>query len=485
MTLTHGEFHGLHGLKRMTRRTGWIGSLVGCGFLLGAVAPALGQVSTQPAQAGSALQVGVVAAVGGTVQIARVGAVGRIVQSGQPVFLGDEVSTGPEGRLQILLLDETTFTIGPNSAIVIDQFVYDPRTETGKVAARAVRGVFRFITGKIARKRPEDMQVQLPAGVIGIRGTMVAGQIEGQRSLVVLLGPGERNNTGDRPGRVTVSNLVVSNPHPKPNTVILTRPGYGTQIAGPNVAPTPPAPVPAKTLEAINQQLGPVPKPAAPEPTATPKAEKGEEKKEEVAGKESATAAAKDAGQETFAALNTLEKTTSIAELTHELAEDSTESAQDAAADAAGIADGISKLEDLRTVETGQFHYKASGTFTQTKKSGSPSDIAGTMEMQVDIDFGARTVGGGNSKVILDTSSFGGNISATEVIESQSFASGTGNAIFTDTSSNGHIKSEITVENAGGVAGKQADLKATYDDGGSNFATGSVANVQRTSGLSP
>ncbi len=171
-------------------------------------------------------QAGVSAAVRGQVALARASenVVGRQVQSGDPIFLGDAITSGSASGLQIMLLDETVFTIGPNSEISIDEFVYDPATDTGKVAASVAKGAFRFITGKIARKRPEDMTVRLPTATIGIRGTIVAGVVreapgtdpaadevfnrlakdapgaENARDFVILLGPGDENNTNDKGG---------------------------------------------------------------------------------------------------------------------------------------------------------------------------------------------------------------------------------------------------------------------------------------------
>lgn len=176
--------------------------------------------SAQPQQAG------VSAAVRGQVALARVSenVVGRQVQSGDPIFLGDAITSGKSSGLQIMLLDETVFTIGPNSEIAIDEFVYDPATDSGKISASIAKGAFRFITGKIARKRPEDMTVRLPTATIGIRGTIVAGVVrsapgedpaadeifqqlkkdlpgaENARDFVVLLGPGDENNTNDKGG---------------------------------------------------------------------------------------------------------------------------------------------------------------------------------------------------------------------------------------------------------------------------------------------
>ncbi|MDD5671699.1 MAG: FecR domain-containing protein, partial [Candidatus Omnitrophica bacterium] len=107
-----------------------------------------------PAQAQSVDLIGVAAAVRGNVELTRTGTVGEVIESGANIFLGDQISTDDKGRLQILLLDETVFTIGPNSAMVIDKFVYDPANHNGEIKAKIVKGTFRFVTGQIAHKKP-------------------------------------------------------------------------------------------------------------------------------------------------------------------------------------------------------------------------------------------------------------------------------------------------------------------------------------------
>ena len=189
----------------------------------------LNPIATPP-EAG---RIGVVAAVKGQVEITDSRAVGRVVESGAPIYLGDTVSTDEKGQLQILLKDETVFTIGPNSSIVIDRFVYDPATQDGEVTAQILKGTFRFITGKIARKKPENMNVKLPVGSIGVRGTIVAGQVEGDQSMAVLLGPGPNNQIGEPPGSFVLNNTVnnqVMSTH-------VTQINFGSEIGGVNQAP--------------------------------------------------------------------------------------------------------------------------------------------------------------------------------------------------------------------------------------------------------
>ena len=237
--------------------------IVGLFTLVLTPGPARAQSPSQPLvmQPQSDLKIGVAAAVSGKVEVASTSQVGRIVQSGRPIFIGDVITTDSTGRLQILLLDETVFTIGPNSAIVIDTFVYDPSTHEGRLTAQILKGAFRFVTGKIAKKNPESMEVKLPVGTIGVRGTMVAGIVEGQRSTTVLLGPGPNNQVGAAAGAIVISNPVGVTTR----TVLVNRPGFHSVIAGADVPPTPPTPVPPDVLDAINHELaGPAPSEHAP-----------------------------------------------------------------------------------------------------------------------------------------------------------------------------------------------------------------------------
>ncbi len=216
-------------------------------------------VASWPAQAAeSPTRIGAAAAVRGLVQLAAVAdvrAVGKDAVSGDPIFLGDRVTTGPSGRLQIMLLDETVFTLGPKGVIVIDEFVYDPKTSKGKVAASILKGTFRFVTGKISNRQPSDMKVKLPVGSIGVRGTSVAGITDGTRATVVLLGPGPNANTGERIGRISVSG---AGQFGGSTPVEIVRPGYGTEIAGRNVQPTLPVQLDPARLQTITGPLNSV-----------------------------------------------------------------------------------------------------------------------------------------------------------------------------------------------------------------------------------
>ena len=123
-----------------------------------------------------------------------------------PLEEGGTVVTGSDGHVRLVLPDETVFTVGPNSNVVIDRFVYDPASDEHTIMAKLSQGVFRWVTGKVARKDPAKMKVTLPVGTIGIRGTDFEATVEADGSGVVKLSSGELQITESKTGRVFILN---------------------------------------------------------------------------------------------------------------------------------------------------------------------------------------------------------------------------------------------------------------------------------------
>ena len=104
-------------------------------------------------------------------------------------IVGDErVITNADGRAQLLFLDHSALTIGPNSDIVLDKFVYDPDAGVGELAFSAVKGLFRLVGGKISKKTP--VTIKTPTATIGIRGgiAIVSIQEDGSAEATFLFG---------------------------------------------------------------------------------------------------------------------------------------------------------------------------------------------------------------------------------------------------------------------------------------------------------
>lgn len=120
----------------------------------------------------SAQVAGVTAAVNPEASRTPPGQTVRTVVLGDNIVQNEKIDTSGAGLVQILLADGTTFTVGPNSSISIDRFVYNPGAGTAEVTATMTRGVFRFIGGRTS-KTEGGVKLNTPVGTVGIRGGMV------------------------------------------------------------------------------------------------------------------------------------------------------------------------------------------------------------------------------------------------------------------------------------------------------------------------
>lgn len=106
----------------------------------------------------------------GVDQVARVvkGSKTGKLAVGQGVFVGDKIATKASGQVQIEFKDETRLVIGPNSELVIRDYVAAGQSRARSFSVSALAGAFRFISGNSAKP---SYKVTTPTGTIGIRGT--------------------------------------------------------------------------------------------------------------------------------------------------------------------------------------------------------------------------------------------------------------------------------------------------------------------------
>ena len=123
----------------------------------------------------------------GEVYAIRVDGTRERLELGDQVFQGDILESGPEGNVGVLLADETTFAMGPEGRMVLDEMVYDPGTQEGSVSMSVLQGVFTFVSGQVAKTDPDAMTLDTPVATIGIRGTQVGIDIRDGENMNVHL----------------------------------------------------------------------------------------------------------------------------------------------------------------------------------------------------------------------------------------------------------------------------------------------------------
>ena len=100
-------------------------------------------------------------------------------QTGSMVYAGDILQTDQTGSLGVIFRDDALVSLGPNSQVKIDDFVFQPDQGRFSFLSRLIQGTAAFVSGQIAKLAPETMQVQTPIATIGVRGTRFAVQAEG------------------------------------------------------------------------------------------------------------------------------------------------------------------------------------------------------------------------------------------------------------------------------------------------------------------
>ena len=95
----------------------------------------------------------------------------RDLKTGDKIYLGETILSGVNSGAQLLLLDQSTFTIGSDSEVVMDTFIYDPKNNNGKIVSTVKKGSLKVISGLISKKNPDNLIVEVPEGTLGSRGT--------------------------------------------------------------------------------------------------------------------------------------------------------------------------------------------------------------------------------------------------------------------------------------------------------------------------
>lgn len=93
----------------------------------------------------------------------------RRLKLADDIYHNELIETGEGSATEVVFIDETKLALGPNSSIVIDKFVYDPRPDQSSFVATATKGVFRFVTGNLPKS---SYTIHTPTATIGIRGTV-------------------------------------------------------------------------------------------------------------------------------------------------------------------------------------------------------------------------------------------------------------------------------------------------------------------------
>jgi hypothetical protein len=201
-----------------------------------ALAIAVGTLTPAAAQ-----QVGTATAVNPSSEGTPPGGSTTTLAIGARVLHKERIHTSTTGSLQLLFLDKSTLSIAPNTTLVIDEFVYDPASNSGHMLTKLTQGTLQYIGGQLSHQGA--VMIETPAATIGIRGGIG----------IVSVGP---NGTQD-------SNLNGSHTLQNNTGTYHTITGFTVDITGPDSPPGAPYPTPPglvlqhiTILSSVNTQTG-------------------------------------------------------------------------------------------------------------------------------------------------------------------------------------------------------------------------------------
>jgi hypothetical protein len=120
-----------------------------------------------------------------------------VANKGTGIEMNDSVRT-QQGKVGITFEDNTRVQVNENSKLVIDDFVYDPKAKTGKIAMKMALGTVRYASGAIAHNSPAGVSINTPSATISVRGTDFTATVDelGQSTVILLPScPDNRNKS--------------------------------------------------------------------------------------------------------------------------------------------------------------------------------------------------------------------------------------------------------------------------------------------------
>jgi hypothetical protein len=97
---------------------------------------------------------------------------------GTAILIGSQLKTLPAATLGVTFKDNTMMSFGPDTELTVDEYLYEPAQGQLKLGTSLAKGSLNYVSGVIAKLKPEAVAVKTPTGIIGVRGTQFLARVE-------------------------------------------------------------------------------------------------------------------------------------------------------------------------------------------------------------------------------------------------------------------------------------------------------------------
>ena len=172
---------------------------------------------------------------------------------GTVVEMNDAIKT-TSGKVGITFADDTKVEINENSRLVIDDFVYDPKAKTGKLAMKVALGTVRYSSGQIAHNNNQNVNINTPTATVAVRGTDFTATVDEVGASTIILLP-------TCPGNIIPVDVLkdcytgIIDVITDGGIVTLTRPFEATKVYDRSLAPMKPVVLNLLNFDMLNNML--------------------------------------------------------------------------------------------------------------------------------------------------------------------------------------------------------------------------------------
>ena len=97
---------------------------------------------------------------------------------GTAVSIGSQIKTAAGASLGVAFKDNTVMSFGPDTEMTVDTYLYAPAQGQLQLGTSLVKGSLNYVSGVIAKLKPDAVSVKTPSGIIGVRGTQFLAKVE-------------------------------------------------------------------------------------------------------------------------------------------------------------------------------------------------------------------------------------------------------------------------------------------------------------------
>jgi len=96
----------------------------------------------------------------------------------EKIYEGYVIETHKASNIGLLFIDGTQLSIGQNSQVIINRYLFSPKKKSYAFDVMLNRGHAIYSSGKMGSLSPESIKVQTPQATIGVRGTKFLVEVD-------------------------------------------------------------------------------------------------------------------------------------------------------------------------------------------------------------------------------------------------------------------------------------------------------------------